>query len=211
MNLILFSDGVTYNKSGNNSIWALLSAIAELPPILRGSLENILFHSIWSGSSPDFNTWFQKYNTEIDILLQNGLIWNGILFKIKIHAFVADAPARSKACNSVQFNGKYGCIKCLHPTVYNSNRTIYPNLSNIDLRSNLKYNLQVLESEKLNQPFEGIKGFSYLSNWLKIPDNVLFDYMHMSLLGTFKAMINNFFDSTNSKKPFYLGNSQKII
>ncbi|RNA17405.1 hypothetical protein BpHYR1_013018 [Brachionus plicatilis] len=61
LNLILFVDSVTYNKSGTNSIWNILSAIVELPPILRASFENIIFNSSWTGSQPDFNLWLQKY------------------------------------------------------------------------------------------------------------------------------------------------------
>ncbi|RMZ95292.1 hypothetical protein BpHYR1_031030 [Brachionus plicatilis] len=35
LNLILFTDAVHYNKSGVDSMWVILLAIAELPPFLR--------------------------------------------------------------------------------------------------------------------------------------------------------------------------------
>ncbi|CAF1062539.1 unnamed protein product, partial [Brachionus calyciflorus] len=66
LNLILFADGVTYNKSGANTIWTIMSSIVELPPFLRGNLENIIVHSSWSGSGLDFNTWLEKYNHDLD-------------------------------------------------------------------------------------------------------------------------------------------------
>ncbi|CAF0947297.1 unnamed protein product [Brachionus calyciflorus] len=142
INLVLFADGVSYNKSGINSMWVILSQIVELPPILRSSFENILFHSSWTGSQPDFNFWLEKYNKQIDDVLINGFRWNGINFKLNILAFIADSPARSKACNSVQFNGYYGCLKCLHPGV-NLNQIRYPNLSKIRLRTKNIYENQV--------------------------------------------------------------------
>ena len=61
-NLILFADAASYNKSGNKSMWAIFSEIVELPPILRHSSENTIFHSSWSHSNPDFNIYLEKYN-----------------------------------------------------------------------------------------------------------------------------------------------------
>jgi len=221
LHLILFADAATYNKSGNRSQWFVFSALVELPPILRYTEENIIFHSSWSGSNPDFNTYFEKYNGEIDILLKNGLLINKTHYKFKVHLFIADAPARAKGCVCSSFNGKYGCIKCMHPTIYKT-KTIYPKLKtvqnfevirrnregeiisrtkpfkelkSINIRSNSMYNEQVLRALQTGNPHLGIKGYSYLSNWIRIPRMVIFDKMHMSDIGTFKTMFNNFFDS----------------
>ena len=204
LNLLLFADGVNYNKSGVNSMWALLSGIAELPPILRRSFENILFLSSWTGSNPDFNIWLEYYNKQIDEITEKGIEWRDKKFKIKVHLYLADAPARAKGFNSSQFNGKFGCIKCEHPTVYFNNRTTYPCLPNIELRTNEMYIKQVEEAERNQMKIKGIKGYSYLSKWIKIPENVIYDYMHMCLLGTFKSMFNNFFLKNNHNEPFYL-------
>ncbi|CAF0888461.1 unnamed protein product [Brachionus calyciflorus] len=193
INLILFTDGVTYNKSGINSMWAILSAIVELPPVLRGSYENLIFHSSWTGSQPDFNLWLSDYSKQIEEVLRLGFEWKNKKFKLKIHAFIADSPARSKCCNSIQFNGYFGCIKCMHP------------------RTNNDYNLQVKKAENENIVFEGIKGFSYLSNWISIPEDILFDYMHLSLVGTFKKIFNNFFDKSNWQEKYYLNKNKLFI
>lgn len=109
----------------------------------------------------------------------------------------------------------------MHPTVQMNHRTNYSVFENhldpitkktvisnviakIDLRTNEMYQQQVIESLQQRKVFQGIKGFSYLSNWIRIPEDVVYDYMHLSLLGTFKAMFNNFFDSCNHKEPYYL-------
>ena len=65
-NLILFADAANYNKSGSKSIWSIFSALVELPPALRESYENIVFHCSWSGSNPDFNVLLGEYNDEIN-------------------------------------------------------------------------------------------------------------------------------------------------
>ncbi|CAF1079006.1 unnamed protein product [Brachionus calyciflorus] len=159
LSLILFADGVKYNKSGMNSIWTLLAGIAELPPILRNSYENILFISIWAGKSADFNLWLSNYNNELDCLIKNGIMWREKLIKIRIIAFLAHSPARSKSCNCVQFNGFYGCIKCLHPSVVLNRTLVYPNLPNFLLRSNEQYQIQVLKSIQNKTTSKGIRGF----------------------------------------------------
>ncbi|CAF0957142.1 unnamed protein product [Brachionus calyciflorus] len=82
---------------------------------------------------------------------------------------------------------------------------VYPNLQNILVRSNEKYESQVQMAIKNNDSFEGIKGFSYLSNWIKIPENVFLDYMHLSCIDTFKKIFNSFSDRSNWQKNFYLG------
>ncbi|CAF0885152.1 unnamed protein product [Brachionus calyciflorus] len=192
LNLILFADGVTYNKSGANSIWTIMSSIAELPSFLRDAFENIIIHSSWSGNNLDFNFWFQECYKEIDYLVSNGIDW-------------------SKAINSNQFNGYFGCIKCLHPGVRKNRIMIYPILPDILIRTNEKYKIQVNEASKLNDTFEGIKGPSFLSNWIKIPDNLILDYMHLSLMGTFKKIFNGFFESSSWQKNYYLGKVSHFI
>jgi hypothetical protein len=52
---------------------------------------------------------------------------------------------------------------------------------------------------------KGIKGFTYLSNWITIPDSVVIDYMHLCLLGSLRDMINAFFVSSNHNCDFYIG------
>ena len=123
---------------------------------------------------------------------------------MKIHAFIGDAPARCKACNSIQFNGKYGCLKCMHPTVWGTNKTVYPNMNNIELRTNELYNSQAITSQIKNKTYKGIKGFSYLSNWLNIPGSVLTDIMHAGYIGIFKAYFNSLFKSSNHTEAFSL-------
>lgn len=82
ISLILFVDAVTYVKSKNKSMWAIFSCIAELPPSLRWSSENILFHSIWSGSGIDFNLFLEKYNKPISDIQNDGIKFQ--MKKIKV-------------------------------------------------------------------------------------------------------------------------------
>lgn len=196
ISLVLFIDGVTYTKSVSNQMWAIFSSISELPPILRGSFENIMFHSIWSGADLNFNFFLETFNSEIDALLKDGIEFEGVRVKVIIHVFIADSPGRTKVLNTLQFNGKYGCLMCLHPTVFERN-TIYPMLDGIETRTHTDYIFQVNEAQKRNKDFQVVKGFCYMSNWLTIPESIGLDYMHMCLLGTFKYTIMMIFTQKN--------------
>ena len=70
---------------------------------------------------------------------------------VKVHVFISDAPARCKACNTIQFNGKFGCIDCMHPTTRPEHTTIYPILPKIELRTNERYLKHVAIANKSNK------------------------------------------------------------
>jgi hypothetical protein len=217
--LLLFTDAVTYTKSVANSMWAIFSAIVELPPLLRTSCENIIFHSIWSGDLDDFNLYFKTYNSQIDNIITFGMQFNDIDITIEIHAFTGDTPARCKALNCINFNGRYGCIMCYHPTGRHSNKkTItYPIIdtdaqkySNIKIRSQTDYLNDLNHSIENLEICNGIKGETHLYNWIKIPNSICIDYMHLCLIGTFKKIVNDLFDSKNRKYLCYTGKYKNL-
>jgi hypothetical protein len=207
--LLLFTDAVTYTKSVANSMWAIFSCICELPPLLRQSYENIIFRSLWSGDLEDFNLYFKDYNYDIDDIILNGLTFNDMKINVNVKIFTGDTPARCKALNCVYFNGKMGCIMCYHPTARHSNKktTVYPIIgyTNIKNCTQTDYLNDLNTCLATNEITNGIKGETYLYNWIKIPNSILIDYIHLCLIGTFKKIIFDYFNLKNKKKQFYLG------
>ena len=67
LSLVIFIDAAVIAKSVNKSMTAFFSTIAELPPNLRHSSENILFHSTWYGSNPDYNEFLESFNSQTDL------------------------------------------------------------------------------------------------------------------------------------------------
>ncbi len=192
--------------------------------------ENIIFHSSWTGTLSEFDIFLKRYNCQIDEVLKDGVTFEGKAYKIKVHMLVADAPARAKACNTTNFNGKYGCIKCLHPTFSKGQGiTVYPTLrklnelellrntnlapkhhrpltKSIEMRTAKVYRQHLAQSILSSKPFQGIKGPTHLSQWMNIPDGIYLDKMHMCDIGTFKSIFNSFFDTHKKNEKFYLGN-----
>ena len=81
---------------------------------------------------------------------------NGLKIRIKIAGFIADAPATAKALNVIQFNGYYGCFKCLNPGSPFENRVIFEHSITTQVRTNERYQRQVNKAILSRQPFEGI-------------------------------------------------------
>ncbi len=94
---------------------------------------------------------------------------------VKCYVFIADAPERASVLNMNKFNGKYGCLHCLQKGENlnkgkrgnNFKYTYKPD--EIFLRTNQKYENQVKHIIIQNSDFGGIKGRTYLSNWLLLP------------------------------------------
>ena len=97
-------------------------------------------------------------------------------------------------------------MHCLHPTVRVGKQTFYPFVKEYELRTAVTYARQLAKLRESFGRYEGIKGPSHLSKWLNIPENVILDYMHLCLQGTFQAIFMNFFDSKRHSKRYYLGN-----
>ena len=112
VSLILFFDGANYTKSNNDSLHAFFSTICELPPLLRNSNRNIITHSLWTGSTPNFNIFLSRFNNQLDKILKEGIFIEtlNLIIHVKCHVFIADAPERALVLNMNKFNGKYGCI-----------------------------------------------------------------------------------------------------
>ena len=130
---------------------------------------------------------------------------------------IADAPERALLLNMNKFNGKFGCIMCMQPGQNlnknkRGNNHKYPyNAEQLKVRTESRYMQQVNESIRNNACFEGIKGATHLSKWLPLPTSIIIDYMHASLLGTTKHMLNIWLSLSNCKKEFYLGRKIRDI
>jgi hypothetical protein len=79
----------------------------------------------------------------------------------------------------------------------------FKDLQSINLRSKRIYNEQVLQTCK------GIKGYSYLSEWVDIPRMVIYDKMHMTDIGTFKSYFNLLLDT--NKEDYSLGEKKNLL
>lgn len=132
--------------------------------------------------------------------------------KVILLAGTCDLPAKCLVCNSVQYNGSYGCFKCkqrgqtvkvsarghvhafpfIQPDPYGPKRTHLETLQDGDT------------AVKSGEALDGIKGPSWLAGLSSydVIKGTAIDYMHGLCLGIMKTLLNLWFTSENSTKPF---------
>ena len=107
-------------KSANMSIWSVFLVINEFESKVRYQIENMLFSGLWySSKKPEASLFSEPLYKELKILekqievqiyADSGFI-NRICGCISLQG-ISDLPAWSLVTETVQFNGKYGCVKC---------------------------------------------------------------------------------------------------
>ena len=129
---------------------------------------------------------------------------------------VLDMIAKAGVLNHTQFNGKFGCPRCLvvGETAETKKVWVYRYSSQASKRTAFSRRNTIWVVELLGGPIMGIKGLliflnknfcfignlfnpcwylgmSCLEEFVKIPDYVPFDYMHQVLLGVVRTLLHN--------------------
>ncbi|CAF1027826.1 unnamed protein product [Brachionus calyciflorus] len=197
--LTINTDGMSVFKSSKTTIWPVYLTINQLDKQHRFKLKNVLLAGLWvSREKPVFEVFLKSIIEELKILEQ-GIVINGEIVKIFLTNGVFDKPARAAILNTIQFNGKFGCIKCYQPgknipSAKNGTVHVYPYQHyhyNKPQRTHEKYLNDLKEAVHLKKPFRGIKGESILnqlSYYYPIESTVI-DYMHSILEGVVKSLI----------------------
>lgn len=221
ISLLWNTDGVPVFKSSNFSIWPLYFVINELPFSERTKRENMLFAGLWFGDTKPFMLTFlrpfhsslRKLETEgTPIKVKVGNDTTEMESKVILLAGTCDLPAKCLVCNSVQYNGSYGCLKCkqrgetvkvsarghvhafpfIQPDPYGPKRTHSKTLQDADT---------AVESGKAVDGIKGPSWFAGLSSYDIIKGTAI-DYMHGLCLGVMKTLLSLWFATENSTKPF---------
>ena len=216
-------DGVPVFSSSNFSIWPFFHEVNELPFSIRS--KHVLLHALWFGvNKPRMDAFLKPIIDEGKALYNDGFQW--IENKSQVTrttrvifcALSCDSVARASVLNMKQFNGKFGCNFCLHEGVTVQKGRgfvrVYP-LSD-GIKPNRTADETVLNAEQAaitDVDVNGIKGPSMLMllPHFDIINSVIPDYMHCVLLGVVRQFVFIWFDSSNNKYDFYLGNQQHVF
>ena len=182
----------------------------------------MLFAGLWFGDTKPFMlTFLQPFHSSLRKLETEGATvqvkaggndTTEIVSKVILLAGTCDLPAKCLVCNSVQYNGSYGCFKCkqkgesvkvsarghvhafpfIQSNPYGPKRTHSTTLQDAD------------RAVKSGETVDGIKGPSWFAglNSYDIINGTAIDYMHGLCLGVMKTLLNLWFAPENSSKPF---------
>ena len=215
------TDGVPLFKSSKVSIWPIFLVINELEPKFRFKSENMIFAGMWYGTmKPEPSIFLEPLYRELKTLE------NGVTLKVRLNdnryglklvrAFLIagtfDLPARSLVAGTIQFNGKYGCIKCYqegesYKTVKGGHVWTYPfNVLNpkgpLRVHEDLKKN--ALEAFKEKKTVNGVKRPTWLHGvrFFHLINGVAIDYMHGVMLGVVKLLLKLWFSTEFKMEKF---------
>ena len=111
--LILNTDGVRVQESSDCSAYPVWVALADLPPKLRSSFDNIHLCSLWYGKgSLDWDSIFEHYRSEVS--KDRKIKVNGVDYELKFQTvFVKlDLVCKHNVLQMKKPNGYFGCGLC---------------------------------------------------------------------------------------------------
>lgn len=221
---VMNTDGARVFDSSTMSLWPVLLYQNFLPPRLRFIPENILVVALHYGESkPEMDDFLLPFIKELKQLQDSGLniekAAGNVIFKPFVSHCACDLPARAAVQALKQHNGKSSCGYCLHPGVTVENekgdkKCRYINRNQVETLRTHKSFIKTAARVPLNGCIDGIKGISPLIglNGFDLVHGFAIDYMHCIVIGVTPTLYKLWFDSKNSKKPFYLDKEkQKIL
>ena len=217
------TDGVAIFKSSKVSMWPVYLLVNELPLKQRKARENTLFYGLWlSAKKPMMWSFLQPLYYDLKAL-ETGVEMkdhNNITFTCQatLLTCTCDLPAKAMVCNSIQFNGAYGCWHCLqrgetartsgggnvHVFPFKEENPGGPKRTKELVRENVNQVIQNIKNGKSDYMVNGIKGPSclmYIKNF-DFVNGFIIDYMHGVCSGVTKLLLTLWF-SNNHKDALF--------
>ena len=187
-------DGVPLFKSSKFSLWPFYLVVNELPIKLRAIKENVILAGLWFGETkPNMTIFLKPIFSELRILETKGIQVTSplqpdpFMSKVILLAGTCDLPAKCMVMNSIQFNGFFGCSKCLQPgisyqTSARGHTQVYPFCSsnpNGPRHTKTQHHSDAKKAVTQGSIVNGIKGPSWLMSlrYYNIIDGTAVDYM----------------------------------
>ncbi|CAG9817178.1 unnamed protein product [Phaedon cochleariae] len=170
-------DGLPLSKSSSSQVYPILCSINKSVFVEMVGI----FHGY--EKPKDANIFLYDFIQETIELVNNGLFLNSNFYKIKINAFICDAPAKSFITYTKGHSGYASCTKCKIDGQYINNRICFPEVKNLSLRSDAEFRSKLQEDHHNGTPMiEEIPNFNMI-------DGFPLDYMHLICLGVVKKLL----------------------
>ncbi|XP_057329242.1 uncharacterized protein LOC130670086, partial [Microplitis mediator] len=210
------TDGCQAAKSSKLSIWPIYASINELSPKLKSKY--LIMTGLWVDKvEPDMNLFLKPFVDEANDLSSKGLRWKlgeeTITSKFIPLCACFDSVARCKVLNMKQYNGKYGCTFCEHPTKCIEKFCKYPMLTDVPTErtdESVKNQMVLASAKEYGEDVKGVLGPSQLMNldYFDLVGGMSPDYLHSVLLGVVKQHTELLLCSFG--KPYYIGNPNQL-
>lgn len=170
-------DGLPLSKSSGSQFWPILAAVVDefyTEPFAIG-----IYHGM--KKPEDVNLFLRLFVNDLKEVLNSGVSVDGCTIKVKINAFICDAPVKAFITGVKNHNGYFGCSKCITEGDFINNRITFPDLqSPLRTDETFKNRLQE-EHHKLTSVLKTLN--------FGMASQVPLDYMHLVCLGVVKRML----------------------
>jgi hypothetical protein len=178
LRLSIHIDGMTVFKSSSKTMWPILCRFVDLQCV------RVFPVTLTCGFHKPTNLDFlEEFITDLNEIINDGIVAHNEKFSVELHSIVADAPARALVKGTVQFNSLHGCdfCKCLGERV--QNRTVFLKTLDLDIRTNNDFRTQTdVDHHKTTTPLTKIYSLNF-------PLDMPADYMHQVCLGVTKKLL----------------------
>lgn len=205
---VINTDGAQPFEKSPRSLWPLYIMLNELP--IKDRFNSIIPCALWfNRRKPNFSVFLDLFVDLIKKMNKEPLecMINGQKRSIKLHILMSsvDSVARAYMQGTTQFNGKWGCNWCLHPTEYVINATKYP----IDKKKpspkkrtkeeTIKNMYSLNSKQKKIYGTKAVSPLIFLGKSFNIVDGFTTEYMHTILLGVVKQITNKLLKPADEK------------
>ncbi|XP_077991120.1 uncharacterized protein LOC144445447 [Glandiceps talaboti] len=227
ISLMWNTDGVPVFKSSSFSLWPLYFVVNELPFHERIKKENLIFGGLWFGPlKPEMLTFLKPFYKTLSKLEHEGIdvqtnTGETLRSKVILICGTCDLPARSMMCNSVQFNGFYGCLKCMQPgqtvkTKKGGHVHTFPFIKEDPMgpaRTHANLCADARKASETGVLVNGIKGPCWLGglSYYDLARGTGIDYMHCVLQGVMKTLFSLWFGTQHSGEHFCISNKVHLV
>ena len=232
MTILASADEASIHNACTFKITHLSWLVSELPAELRQQSKNIMLSGLWVGrGSPNMKVFWEYGFAKSFRNIVNGIAeleYDGQKydFSVAVLGAVMDKPMNRKSLNHTSYNGHKGCTKCHHPgeprptfrRVRQDNRFQYLasgsklvyGYNHYDLKNSEEWDQSVQLAEDSGERVNGIIGISPLREFLKLPDQVFIDPMHLLYSGVVKTLLTNVLKKKPNRKQLMIDLNRRL-
>lgn len=172
-------DGIPISPNSSKSeFWPILVNVVNYPDVYAVGC----FHG---ESKPKNSSLFlNEFVADCKDLLRDGFNFNNRLYKIEIHSFICDAPARSFVLQIKGHTGFYSCPKCVQKGLWVQNRMTFPNIES-EARTDVSF---LNRSQPEHHKFLDKLPLEHLN--IGCVSQFPLDYMHVVCLGVMRQLLS---------------------
>lgn len=168
-------DGLPLFRSSPMQLWPILGRVV-------GTASPFLIGAFCGQSKPsNVDSYLQDFINEAVYLHDQGLVLNGVRFRVQVTCFICDAPARSFLKQTKSHTGYFGCERCTQKGVYLDNRMTFPLLDSTK-RTDEQFAKHEYQQHQTNRSPLLLLNIGLVSCFV-------LDYMHLMCLGVVRRIL----------------------